>query len=130
MGKINKGTFEGLMSVMAQELGLTDENDIKSYIDVTLAVQDGYPNDGKFNFTRTGKRAESDYNVDLTIHRLRKRIERTKIGRKLLKELGTEVYAIPVPDLGHRVFDLPAENEGYRWILEKIKGGGKRERLG
>lgn len=119
------------MSVMAGELGLTREADVKDYITVTLALLDGHPNDGNFNFCRTDRRANSDYNVELMIHKLRKKIKRTKKGREMLRELKTEAYAIPVPERGHRVFSLPSLNKGYKWILEKINdGGGRSERLG
>lgn len=130
MGRKRQTTFEELMSVIAKELGLVRKTDIKKYIDVTLALQDGYPNDGNFDLSRTDRTAKSDYHIDLTIHELRKKIEMNDKGRAVLKELGTETFAIPVPGRGHRVFGLPATDEGYKWILSKINGGGSTERLG
>lgn len=130
MPKNNNNTFEGLMEVMARELGLTKQADFKKYIDVTLAIHDGYPNNGDFDFSRNDRTAKSDYCIDAAIHELRQKIEKTKKGKALLESLGTENYAIPVPGIKHRVFKLPTNIEGYRWILDRINNGGSIERLG
>lgn len=125
-------TFEGAMSVMARKLGLTRKADIKKYITVTLALQRcGYLNDGNFDFDRTDSRAKFDYRIELMVLELRETIEGTKKGRKMLEKLGIEEYSIPVPERGHRVFELPTSDDGYKQILERMNRKSRHaERLG
>lgn len=120
-------TFEELMAVMAREIGLTSTEDIEKYIKVALDMHNGYKFRPDFDFgtpfsPQDEAQKKADYETNLLIIDLRKKIEKSKEGKQWMKEHNyTDKYAIPVPGRQHRVFNLETTNPGYKYALERMK---------